>query len=73
MEKKINLNVDVIHKITSLSKVGRDPVAHFFGKSLDRKLVAKMKMEHKATKGMRTYDSIDIQDHALRFYGTVAS
>lgn len=58
--KKIYLNVDVIHRIIGLSKVGNDPGEHFIGKSLDWKLAAKMKMEHKVTKGMRAYDSVDI-------------
>ena len=47
------MNVDVIHRITGLSKAGNDPGAHFAGKSLDRKLATKMKMEHKVMKGMR--------------------
>lgn len=65
MDRKIDLNVDVIRRITGLSKARSDPKAHFVGKSLDWKLATKMKMEHKVTKGMRAYDSADIQDHAL--------
>ena len=57
--------MDVIHRINGLSKVGNDLGAHFIGKSLDQKLPTKMKMEHKVMKGMRAYDSVDIQDHAL--------
>lgn len=60
MDIKIYLNVNVIHKITGLSKVGRDPEAHFVGKNLDRKLATKIMKDHKVTKGMRAYDSIDI-------------
>lgn len=60
LDKKIDLNVDVIHRITSLSKAGNDPGAHFLGKNLDWKLATKMKMEHKVTKGMRAYDSANI-------------
>ena len=65
LHRKIDLNVDVIHRITGLSKVGRDPGGHFIGKSVDQKLNAKIMKEHNVTKGMRAYDSMDIQDHAL--------
>ena len=65
LDRKIDLNVDVIHRIIVLSKVGRDPGAHFIGKNLDWKLVAKIMKEHNITKGMRAYDSVDIQDQAL--------
>ena len=44
--RKIDLNVDVIHHITGLSKVGADPGTHFVSKNLDRKLVAKLIREH---------------------------
>ena len=35
LDRKIDLNVDVIHQIIGLSKVGVDPSAHFVGKNLD--------------------------------------
>ena len=65
LDKKIDLNVDVIHRITGLSKVGGDPGVHFFGKNIDWNLVAKIMKEHNVTMGMRAYDSADIQDQAL--------
>ena len=67
LDKKIDLNVDVIHGISNLCKVGTDPGTHFIGKNLDRKLVVKLTKEHKLSKGMRAYDSVDIQDQDLRF------
>ena len=67
LDRKIDLNVDVIHRINGLSKVGTDPGMHFVGKKLNWKLAAKITKEHKVTKGMRAYDSVDIQDQALRF------
>ena len=67
MDRKIDLNVDVIHRITFLSKVGAYPSTHFIGNNLDWKLVAKLTKEHNLTKGTRAYDSTDIQDQALRF------
>ena len=51
LDRKIDLNVDVIHRITSLSKVGGDLGVHFVGKNLDRKLSAKIMKEHNVTKG----------------------
>ena len=67
LDIKINLNVDVIYRITSLSKVGGDPGTHFVGKNLDWKLAAKIMKEHNITKGTRAYDSVDSQDQAVRF------
>ena len=60
MDGKIDLNVDVIHGISNLCKVGTDPGTHFIGKNLDRKLVVKITKEHKLTKGKRAYDYSDI-------------
>ena len=65
MDRKIDLNVDVIYRIIGLSKVGGDPGVHFIGKNLDRNLAAKIMKEHNVTKGMRAYDSVDIQDQVL--------
>ena len=67
LDIKIDLNVNVIHRITGLSKVGRDPRAHFIGKNLERKLAMDIMKETKATKGMKCYDSIVIHDQDLRF------
>ena len=67
MDSKIDLNVDVIHRITGLSKVGTDPRMHFIDKNLDRKLAKKITREHNLTKGTGAYDSTDIQDQDLMF------
>ena len=67
LEGKIDLNIDVIHRITDLSKVDDDPGTHFVGKKLDRNLATKLTRELKLTKGTRVYDSMDIEDHTLRF------
>ena len=67
LDHKIDLNVDVIHRITGLSKVVADPSSHCMGKSLDRKLVVKLTKEFNLSKGGRTYNVMDIQDEALRF------
>ena len=60
LDCKINLNVDAIHRITGLTKVGTNPSSHFVGKSLDRKLVAKLTKEFNLSKGGRSYDVMDI-------------
>lgn len=60
LDRKIDLNVDVIHYITGLSKVGMDPSEHFVGKNLDQKLTAKLTKEFNLSKGTRAYDVVDI-------------
>lgn len=67
LDHKIDLNVDVIQWIIVLSKVGTNPSSHVVGKSLDKKVVAKLMKEFNFSKGGRAYDAIDIQDEALRF------
>lgn len=67
LDRKIDLNVDAIHRITGLSKVGADPSMHFVGNNLDRKLVVKLTKEFNLSKGTKAYDVADIQDQALRF------
>ena len=67
LDHKIDLNMDAIHCITGLSKVGADPDLHFVGKNLDRNLAAKLTKEFNLSKGGRAYDATDIQNKALRF------
>lgn len=45
LESKIDLNIDLIHRITDLSKVGDDLSVHFVGKKYDRKLAAKLTLQ----------------------------
>ena len=42
LESKINLNIDLIHRITGLNKIGDDPSVHFIGKKTDHKLASKL-------------------------------
>lgn len=51
LDHKIDVHVDVIHRITGLSKVGVDLASHFVDKNLDRKLAAKLMKEFKLMKG----------------------
>ena len=38
MGNRVDLNVDLIHHITRLSNIGKDPQTHISGKSKDTKL-----------------------------------
>lgn len=67
LDRKIDVNEDIIHRIIGLSKVGADPASHFVGKNLDRKPGAKLTKPFKLTKGDRAYDVMDIEDEALWF------
>ena len=67
LQSKIDLNIDVIHRITGLSKIGDDPSVHFVGKKTDRKLEAKLTQQLNLKKGTRVYDSTDIEDQAIHF------
>ena len=67
LDQPIDLNVDVIHRMTGLSKVGADPSTHFVGKNLDMKQAAKLTEEFNLSKGTRAYDSVDIQVQSLIF------
>lgn len=50
-DQKIDVNMDVIHRIIGLSKVGTNQASHSIGKNLDRKLAVKLTKEFKLTKG----------------------
>lgn len=67
LDSKTDLNIDVIYKIIGLSKVGDNPSVHFVRKKSDCKLATKLTQELKLKKGTRAYDSVDIEDRALRF------
>ena len=51
VDHKIDVNVDVIHRIIGLRKVGADPASHFIDKNLDLKFTAKLAKDFKLTKG----------------------
>jgi hypothetical protein len=67
LDHKIDVNVDVIHCITCLSKAGANLASHFIGKNFDQKLTVKLRKEFKLSKGGQVYDTTDIKDEALRF------
>lgn len=67
LDCKIELNMGAIYCIIGLRKVGVDPIVHFVGKNLDRKLAVKLMKEFNLSKEGRVYDAANIQDDALRF------
>ena len=44
---KVDLNVDLIHRITGLSKTGKDPKTHISGKSKDTMLPVTLVTKYK--------------------------
>lgn len=67
LDSKIDLNIDVIHRITGLSKIGDDLSVHFVGKKTDRKLAAKLTQQLNLKKGTRAYNLANIEDQAIHF------
>ena len=67
LDRKVDLNVHLIHRITGLSKRGSDPAKHFVGKELDRQTAKRMKHLYNLQKGGRAFDAIIIEDDTVRF------
>ena len=40
LDCRVDITIDLIHRITGLSKTGVDPMTHFVGKDQDKKLAA---------------------------------
>lgn len=51
LDRNVDLTIDLIHRITGLSKRGKDPKQFFQGKSKEKEAVAKMKKSHALVKG----------------------
>ena len=64
---KVELNVDLIHHITRLSKTGKDPKIHITGKTKDSKLPPALVTKYKLQRGGRAYELVAIADDTLRF------
>ena len=64
---KVDLNVDLIHHITGLSKTGKDPKTHITGKTKDSKLPPALVTKYKLQRGGRAYDIASLTDDTLRF------
>ena len=64
---KVDLNVDLIHRITGLSKTGKDPKTHISGKNKYSKLPAALVTKYKLQRGGWAYDLIALVDDTLIF------
>ena len=67
LDRKADLNVHLIHRITGLSKRGIDPGKHFVGKELDRQIAERMKCLYNLQKGGRAFDVAIIEDDTVWF------
>ena len=56
LDCRVDITIDLIHRITGLSKTGADLVAHFMGKDQDKKLAAWLIKKYNLTRGGRAYD-----------------
>ena len=65
LNRRVDLTIELIHRITSLSKNGADLATHFVGKDQDRNLAAKLIKEYNLTRGGRAYDVTQIEDKVL--------
>ena len=57
--------IDLIHRVTDLSKNGANPTMHFVGKDEDRKLATKLIKKYNMTRGGWPYDAMQIEDKTL--------
>ena len=62
---RVDLNIDLIHRITGLSKIGKDPQTHISGKSKDTKLPTLLVNKYKIQRGGQDYDLIALADDTL--------
>ena len=67
LDRRVDIMIDLIHRIIGLSKTEVDPVAHFVGKDQDRKLVTWLIKKYNLTRGGRAYDIAQKEDKPLRF------
>ena len=66
-DRKVDITIDLIHRITGLSKNGADPTVHFMGKDQDKKLVGQLIKKYNLMRGGRAYDATRIEDKPLWF------
>ena len=64
---RVDLNVDLIHRITGLSKIGKDPEIQTTGKTKDSKLPPALVNKYHLQRGGRAYDITILQNDTLRF------
>ena len=67
LDHRVDITIDLIHRITGLRKTGVDPTAHFVGKDQDRKLAMKLIKKYNLIRGGKAYDVAQIEDKPLWF------
>ena len=67
LSSRVNLNVDLIHHITRLSKHGKDPQTHISGKAKDTRLSQEQVQKYQLQRGGRAYDLAVLKDDTLKF------
>ena len=64
---KVDLNIDLIHRITGLSKMGKHPDIQTTGKTKDSKLPQALVNKYQLQRGGRAYEISSITNDTLRF------
>ena len=64
---KVDLNVNLIHHITELSKTGQHPTIDTTGKTKEPKLSPTLVAKYQLQRGGRAYDIASISDKTLSF------
>ena len=65
LDCRVDLTIDLIHRITGLSKNGAYPATHSMGKDQDWKLATKLIKKYNLTRGGQAYDVLQIEDKVL--------
>ena len=65
LDRRVDITIDLIHRITGLSKNGADPMAHFVEKDQDRKLAVRLIKKYNLTRGGWAHDATQIEDKPL--------
>ena len=58
LDHRVDITIDLIHRITSLSKTGANLATHFVGKDQDKKLAAWLIKKYNLTRGGWGYDAM---------------
>ena len=51
LDHRVDITIDLIHRITGLSKTRANPTTHFVGKDQDKKLAAQFIKKYNLTRG----------------------
>ena len=67
LSSRVDIGVDLTHRITGLSKHGKDPQIQIDGKTKDSRLLASQVDEYQLQRGGRAYDLTALKDQSLKF------